>query len=188
MYVVIEGIDTSGKSTQITLLKNIYKDAIFTQEPSNGAFGRQIRELALFGNLDNTTQALLFMADRANHTKEILLPNKNSLIISDRSLISGIAYAQNMDFELLVTINLEISMMPDFAIVLETNEHILKERLSKKKNDDIEKNGIEYLLNIQYRILKTIDRLGIKSIKIPCNKDEQEILSIICENIDSKIV
>ncbi|RAX51491.1 dTMP kinase [Helicobacter sp. 16-1353] len=188
MYVAIEGIDTSGKSTQIYLLKNIYKNAIFTQEPSNSDFGKQIRELALFGNLNNTTQALLFMADRANHTKEILLPNKHQLIISDRSLISGIAYAQSLDFELLININLAISILPDLVIVLEHNEDILKERLSKKKSDNIEQNGIKYLLDIQRRILESIDRLNIEHIKIPCYKDEKEILNIICNKIDSKIL
>lgn len=59
MYVAIEGIDTSGKSTQIELLKTIYKNAIFIQEPSDSIMGKKIRELALFGSLDNTTQALL---------------------------------------------------------------------------------------------------------------------------------
>lgn len=126
------------------------------------------------------------MADRANHTKNILLPNKNALIISDRSLISGIAYGQSLDFELLVKINLAISIKPDLAITLTTNKNILKDRLSKKKHDDIEQCGIEYLLDIQHRILQTIHKLEIDSIQIPCDKNEQEILNIICRAIDSR--
>ncbi|SQC36258.1 thymidylate kinase [Helicobacter fennelliae] len=43
MYVVIEGIDTCGKSTQINLLKRHFINAIFTKEPSDSAIGQFIR-------------------------------------------------------------------------------------------------------------------------------------------------
>lgn len=48
---------------------------------------------------------LLFLADRAEHSERILKPNADKLIISDRSLISGIAYAKDFDFEILRTLN-----------------------------------------------------------------------------------
>lgn len=187
MYIAIEGIDTSGKSTQIALLKDLYPKAIFTQEPSNSDFGKQIRELALYGNLSNKAQALLFLADRANHTEKILLPNKDSLIISDRSLVSGIAYAHSFDLKLLVAINLAISIKPDLIIVLETNEKILKERLSGKKMDNIEQNGVSYLLKIQERIFEAINILDIESITIPCDKSPLEILDSISLSINSRL-
>ncbi|MDE6886363.1 MAG: dTMP kinase [Helicobacteraceae bacterium] len=185
MYIALEGIDTTGKSTQIDLLRNIYKNAIFTKEPSDSVFGNKIRDLALHLNLSNTTQAFLFLADRANHTQEILLPNKDKLIISDRSLISGIAYAKDLDFELLVKMNLEASLPPNLVIILQSNEVILKKRLSNKENDNIEKNGIEYLLNIQDRILHTTKMLEVEHICIDCSLDKFEILKTITSKIDS---
>ncbi|RUM75083.1 MAG: dTMP kinase, partial [Sulfurovum sp.] len=41
MYVIFEGIDTCGKTTQIALLKNRFKDAIITKEPGGTAFGKE---------------------------------------------------------------------------------------------------------------------------------------------------
>lgn len=184
-YVAIEGIDTTGKSTQIALLRERYKNALFTKEPSDGDFGNAIRALALHGNLSNLTQCMLFLADRANHTQTLIAPNVNRLIISDRSLISGVAYADSLDFELSLQINRAVAKMPDLAVILETNEAILKARLAQKENDNIESRGIAYLLAVQERIIKSAKSLGIKTLRIPCDKPKKEILEIICTEIDS---
>ena len=183
MYIVLEGIDTSGKSTQIELLSKKYKNAIFTKEPSSSTFGMQIRELALHSNLDNATQALLFMSDRANHTKEVISPNKDKLIISDRSFISGVAYCSSLDFDLLLKINLSIAQKPDLVVILETNKEILQDRLNSKILDDIENIGIENLLEVQKKIFDIVEILKLRHISIPCNKGKDEIAQII----DSKI-
>lgn len=185
MYVAIEGIDTTGKSTQIALLREIYKDAIFTKEPSEGDFGVKIRELALFGGLDNLTQTLLFLADRANHAQTVVFPNKNRLIISDRSLISGVAYADSLDFDLALQINRVVAKLPDLAVILETNEAILSARLAQKENDNIESRGIAYLLATQERIIKTAQFLHIKTLRIACDLKRDIITQKICGGIDS---
>lgn len=184
-YVVIEGIDTTGKSTQIALLRQRYQNAIFTKEPSDSDFGNAIRTLALHGGLSNLVQCMLFLADRANHTQTLIMPNAGQLIISDRSLISGVAYADSLDFELSLQINRAVAKMPDLAVILETNEAILKARLAQKENDNIESRGISYLLEVQERIIKTAQSLGVKTLRIPCDKPKEEILEIICAEIDS---
>lgn len=184
MYVAIEGIDTTGKSTQIEALRNFYKNAIITKEPSGGAFGSEIRNLALNWEISNITQAFLFLADRANHFQTIIKPNENKLIISDRSLISGIAYAKDLDLDLLVKINLFIAKKPDLAIVLKTDEKILAARLESKKSDNIEKNGIKYLLEIQERILAIARLLEIETLILPCDLSQNEISKKIIEKIN----
>lgn len=184
-YVVLEGIDTTGKSTQIALLRERYKNAIFTKEPSDSDFGDMIRNLALHGDLSNLTQCMLFLADRAHHTQTLIAPNEERLIISDRSLISGVAYADSLDFDLALQINYAVVKMPDLAVILETNEAILKARLSQKNSDNIESRGIAYLLEVQRRIIKTAESLGVKTLRIPCDKPKEEILEMICNEIDS---
>lgn len=188
-YVVLEGIDTTGKSTQITLLRGRYKNAIFTKEPSGGNFGTMIRNLALHGSsgdISNLTQTMLFLADRANHTERVIAPNLNvgNLIISDRSLISGVAYCDSLSFDLALQVNHAVSKTPNLAVILETNEAILRSRLSKKENDNIESRGLEYLLAVQKQIIKTAESLGVKTLKIPCDKPKDEILAVICAEID----
>lgn len=183
-YVVIEGIDTTGKSTQITFLKSHYKNAIFTKEPSDSDFGNIIRKLALHGDISNLTQTMLFLADRAHHTESIITSNANRLIISDRSLISGIAYADSLPFDLALQINRTVAKIPDLCVILVSNEAILRERLSQKENDNIESRGIEYLLEVQKRIIKVSEALGVKTLKIPCDKPQDEILELIYAEID----
>lgn len=184
-YVVLEGVDTTGKSTQIALLRERYKNALFTKEPSEGDFGDKIRTLALHGNLSNLAQCMLFLADRAHHTQTLIAPNAGRLIISDRSLISGVAYADSLDFDLALQINRAVAKIPDLAVILETNEAILSARLAQKENDNIESRGIAYLLEVQERIIKTAKSLGVKSLQIPCDKPKEEILEMICDGINS---
>lgn len=184
-YIVLEGVDTTGKSTQIALLRERYKNAIFTKEPSDSDFGATIRNLALHGDLSNLTQCMLFLADRAHHTQTLIAPNAERLIISDRSLISGVAYADSLDFDLALQINRAVAKMPDLAVILETNEAILSARLSQKNSDNIESRGISYLLEVQGRIIKTAESLGVKTLRIHCDKPKEEILEMICDGIDS---
>ena len=101
MYVVIEGIDTSGKSTQIQELKLALQEAIFTFEPGATPLGKKLRKILLEDSieLDSRAEMLLFLADRAQHAHEILKANPDKLIISDRSLISGMAYAKEYEYE-----------------------------------------------------------------------------------------
>jgi len=90
MYIAIEGIDTAGKSTQIELLKKEFKDFLFIKEPGFTDFGKKIREIIFKDNISKKAELFLFLADRAE-TIEIIKQNFNKTIISDRSVISGIA-------------------------------------------------------------------------------------------------
>lgn len=187
MYVVIEGIDTAGKSTQLELLKNKFKDAVFTKEPGGTALGVKLREMILNGEAKSSlAEMFMFLADRAEHTKEIILKNKSSLIISDRSFISGIAYALDEEIEKLIELNrlATSNVFPNKIILLELSKEELEKRLSAKTNDSIEKRGSNYLLTIQDRLKKTILKLNIDYIFIDASKKIEEIEKEIEEFIN----
>ena len=94
MYIAIEGIDTAGKSTQIAKLAKHFPQAIITKEPGATHIGVDIREMVLSARAKSKkTEFLLFLADRAEHVHEIIEPNQDKMIISDRSAVSGVAYA-----------------------------------------------------------------------------------------------
>ena len=94
MYIAIEGIDTAGKTTQIERLKKHFPDAIITKEPGGTSIGKEIREMVLSAKAQSKkAEFLLFLADRAEHIKEVVEPNLDKMIISDRSAVSGVAYA-----------------------------------------------------------------------------------------------
>jgi len=189
MYILFEGIDTCGKSTQIALMKQKHDEIIITKEPGGTAFGVQAREILLKSQLrSKRAELLLFLADRAEHYEEVIKPNRNKLVISDRGFISGIAYAlANGDFDLetLVDFNrfaLE-GQIPDKVVLFLTDMKTLQERTSGKSLDGIELRGLEYLLRVQEYMKETIKTLDIPHLFIDATDDIETIHEIISNYI-----
>ncbi len=190
MYVIIEGIDTSGKSTQIELLKQKFKDAIFTKEPGGTNLGKEIREILLNGKVvSSIAELFLFLADRAEHFEEVVKPHLAHLVVSDRGFVSGIAYAMSNGLKIELKEMIELnklalnSTFPDMVILLKIDKETIIKRLGKKSHDNIEKRGIEYLLSVQKNMQNILKELGIRYIEIDASKKIEQIHNIIMENI-----
>jgi len=189
MYIVIEGIDTCGKSTQIELLAQAYPQAIITKEPGATELGSKIRELVLFGDdLCPVTELLLFLADRSNHASSVIKPNLGRLIISDRSLVSGMAYAlasKKFDFKWLEKLNRFAmqDIMPEAIVLFQIKEKTLTSRLGDKSHDIIEQRGIKYMLDVQNQLAFVADKLGIQTLLI----DAEDSIGNIHTQIDNFI-
>lgn len=185
MYVAIEGIDTAGKSTQIEALRTLFPEALITKEPGGTPAGIEIRSMVLHGNLTSkTAELLLFLADRAEHTESVILPNINKLIISDRSAVSGMAYAsvQNLcDESTLVMLNrlATSGVLPDTVFILKLTPEELNHRLSQKEHDAIESRGIAYLLSIQDALIASAYALGIQTVVIDATQSIDTITNEI---------
>ena len=180
MYLILEGVDTSGKSTQLELLKNIYPNACFTKEPGGTNLGTKIRAMILHEGVQNhKAELLLFLADRAEHYMSVV--KQHDIVISDRGFISGIAYAlaNHKDYDLKFLTNLNSfaldDKIPDFVVLLEVNESLVKERLRQKSQDMIEKRGIDYLLKVQNLMKEVLKKLEINHIIIDASKEIDEI-------------
>jgi dTMP kinase len=125
--------------------------------------------MVLNGELENKrAEMFMFLADRAEHTEKIIVPNINSLIISDRSCVSGVAYAmvQNVcDIDTLVQLNrlATDNNLPEHVFILKLTPEELTYRLSQKEHDAIESRGIDYLLGIQDALIASALALGIQS-------------------------
>ncbi|EJE3605610.1 dTMP kinase [Campylobacter coli] len=183
MYVVFEGVDCVGKSTQISLLKECFKEAVFTAEPGGTKLGTHLRELLLHKpyQLDKKTELLLFLADRAQHFEEILKTNQNKLIISDRSFISGMAYAKDFENDLLFALNsfaLE-NFFPQKIIFLKGDANLIQERLSQKELDSIEKRGIEYFLSVQDKLEKVLhflkEKISVEILTLDAKESKEKL-------------
>jgi len=189
MYITIEGIDTAGKSTQISKLKEHFPYAIITKEPGGTEVGKEIREIVLSTKAKSKkAEFLLFLADRAEHVKEVIEPNRDKLIISDRSAISGIAYALvqgEIEEKDLVSLNhfATNGIYPQKVFLLYLTKEELEFRLSQKKLDGIELRGSAYLLNIQKAIIEAAKLLNIELITIDAKKSIDEIRDEILNNI-----
>ena len=178
MYIAIEGIDTAGKSTQIELLKKDFKNALFIKEPGFTDTGMKLREIIFKEDISKKTELFLFLADRSETVEKVIKPNFDKLIISDRSVISGIAYGlEYFDFDLLVNLNKFATdgIFPQYVIILKLEKEDLKQRLSQKSHDNIEKRGIDYLLRIQENIINTCNRLEIPYLLINASETKEAI-------------
>jgi len=164
-YLAIEGIDTAGKTTQINRLQARIPTALFIKEPGFTSVGKKLREIVLFQEIHSRTELLLFLADRTELIERVIRPNRSKLIISDRSLVSGIAYgvAGGEGLDQLIRFNKFATggILPDHVVILKLTYQELERRLKGKKRDRIETRGITYLLKIQTLLEEATARLGI---------------------------
>lgn len=189
MYIAIEGIDTAGKSTQISRLTNHFQNAVITKEPGATEIGKEIREMVLSAKAKSKkAEFLLFLADRAEHIKEVIEPNIDKMIISDRSAVSGVAYALiqgEIDKKDLVELNnfATNSTYPKKVFLLKLTKEELEYRLSQKELDGIELRGSEYLLKIQDAIIEAAELLNLDLVVIDATKNIDVITKEILKNI-----
>ena len=191
MYFAIEGIDTAGKSTQIEALAKFHPESIITKEPGATAVGKEIREMVLSARTQSKkAEFLLFLADRAEHIKEVIEPNiGKKMIISDRSAVSGVAYALvqgEIATKDLVALNnfATNGIYPQKVFLLELTKEELAFRLSQKELDGIELRGSEYLLAIQDAIIEATKLLNLELVKIDATQSREDITKEILNNIN----
>lgn len=190
MYVIFEGIDTTGKSTQVALFAQRNKNVLATKEPGGTPTGLKFREMLLGGELKSSFNAelFLFLADRALHYDSVVKPARHErLVISDRGFLSGIAYAcanhSDVDGEFLLNMNrlaLEENY-PEKIVLFLTNETLIKSRLGNKEHDAIEERGVSYLLRIQDIMRRVVKTLPIKVLEVDASLDIETIYTRIEE-------
>jgi dTMP kinase len=141
-FVVVEGLDGSGKSTQAKLLAAKLKSthsAVCTAEPSRGKIGLFIRNRVLFGETryPSEVEALLFAADRIDHINNKIMPllREGCLVISDRYLYSSFAYQGSAGLKLnwIQTINAH-ALKPDLALFIDVSPEVVLQRLKRKRS------------------------------------------------------
>ena len=176
MYVIFEGIDTAGKSTQIERLALRHPEAIITQEPGGTPFGQKARQILLEDTLHSSrAELLLFLADRAEHYDTVIAPNREGLILSDRGFLSGIGYAMasgETGLEELIALN-QFALRgdwPDEIIFFQTDLPTLQARLGEKNADGIEQRGLLYLMEVQQHMLDALAVLGIPYLVVDATR------------------
>jgi dTMP kinase len=142
IFIVIEGLDGSGKTTQAVLLAKKLESThkvLLTAEPSRGKIGTFIREGCLYEDkrLPTEAEALLFAADRIEHMQKELKPalEEGKLIICDRYVYSSLAYqgSAGLSLDWIKTINAR-ALQPDFSVFIDVPAERVLERLKRKKS------------------------------------------------------
>jgi dTMP kinase len=143
LFICIEGIDGSGKTTQarrlVRTLKKKEYNAVYTTEPSKGTFGKIIRKHILQGNnrVPTVIEAILFAADRIDHIQNEIKPllEIGKIVICDRYVYSSIAYqgAASLNQKWIREINKD-AIKPDLAIYIDVPPKIVISRIKRKKS------------------------------------------------------
>lgn len=160
MYIVFEGIDGAGKTTQIKLLKDWLVNNGFqvetVVEPTDSDIGKLIRKLLQDENATSEymqkTLGLLFAADRTLLMNDIeSFQKENKVVISDRSFYSSLVYQEPADW--IEEIN-KFVKIPDIVILLDLD---LKTSVSRTEGKDEFENE-EFLSSVKDKYLELADK------------------------------
>lgn len=198
-FITFEGADGSGKTTQIEKIKAYLEaqghNCILTREPGGSDLGNKIREILLHydGEVDSLCELLLYMADRAQHVKTVILPalNEGKTVLCDRYTDSSVAYqgyARGLDIERIIKLN-EIAtdgIEPDLTIVFDVETEVAMQRVGETK-DRLEKEGIEFHKKLRSGYLelskKFSDRIKVVNSNLGIEEVFEQVKNILDKNI-----
>lgn len=146
MFITLEGIEGSGKTTQLEHIVDYLKgrgcECIVTREPGGTRIGKKIRSILLDPDsreIDPMTELLLYMADRSQHINEIIIPHLASgkLVLCDRYYDATLVYqgyARGIDIEIIQRLHRWVlkDLNPDVTILLDLEPQIGLERAWKE--------------------------------------------------------
>lgn len=141
-FIVFEGLDGSGQSTQAELLHKFLSKrgrlAVLTKEPTQDSrAGKKIRKI-LDKKQKTSPQKLqqLFAQDRKEHLQKTIIPvlKQAKIVISDRYFFSSFAFgaADGLDLKWLIKIN-KVFLMPDITFILKARPEVCLERIAKRR-------------------------------------------------------
>lgn len=171
MLITFEGIDGSGKSTQIELLKDYFlsknKEVVTLREPGGTHLAEKIRELLLSdkNDINPVSELLLFEAARADLTQKEIVPALESrkIVILDRYYDSTTAYqgyGRGLDFNLVKMINkfATFSIVPDITFYLRISYELSLER-RKAASDRMEQAVDDFF----HRLIEGFDQIALEN-------------------------
>ena len=201
-FISFEGIDGSGKSTQIQKLAEFLEardfDIVITREPGGSKGGEEIRNLLLQGNLDRwsaETEILLFTAARRDHLERIILPalEEGKIVICDRFTDSTRMYQgmRGVNLRNLVdTLNDKvIKFDPDLTIVIDINPEISLRRAKSRKTveERFEDFGVDLQMKMRKGFLELAAEFGYRIEVVNGQQSIDKLAQDICSLVKDKL-
>lgn len=188
-FISFEGIEGSGKSTQVKLLAAYLRskghDVLETMEPGATRIGNKIRELLLApkNHMDPLAELLLYYSDRAQHVREIIYPAllRNTIVITDRYTDSTLAYqghARGIDVSIIDALNDIVvpDMKPYLTILLDLDvEEGLRRNRHAQKEDRFELETIEFHNRVRSGFHQIADEDPQRVKVVDSSRDKEEV-------------
>ena len=195
MFVSFEGLDGSGKSTQVELLAQLLRDegrdVVTTREPGGTEVGEQIRQLLLHQNDDIVpwAEASLFAAARAQLVDRVIAPalERGADVICDRFIDSSLAYqgvARGLGVDPVLELNLHATrgVLPDrtFFLALDLDE---ARRRSGEERDRIESEDDEFVAHVDSAFRYLVERFPKRILLVDGTRPPDQLAQTIREQL-----
>jgi len=194
LFIVLEGLDGSGKSTQISLLSermvSLGWPHTVTREPSDGVIGSLVRMSLTDNSLTNEARALLFAADRYQHVHDVITPalEMGKHVLCDRYYYSSMAYQADgvgalsrlVDYNQVVMTNHK----PDMIFFLDVSPEKCMSRIGARNQETAIYENLARLQEDRERFFCAFDRVEEDVTVIDCeNSKEAQVLEILWQHI-----
>ena len=192
LLVVLEGIDGVGKSSALRMIQTAVGDLtgelVLSREPTDGPWGRRLRESATTGRLSLREELELFTRDRRQHVEEIIRPGleRGALVLLDRYYLSTGAYqgARGADPEAVLALNETFAPAPDLVLLLDCDPLVSLERIRRRGGAADEFEKLEALqavrrifLSLRRPFIRVVDAgRGLVVVGAECGRIVRELL------------
>lgn len=190
-FITIEGMDGSGKGTQIQMIKEKWPEFVYVRDPGSTPVGENIRELIFKNDMFSLTESLLYAAARAEMIADIILPAMDSgkNVISDRFLDSNIAYqgfGRGLGFSTIYDIHMaSCKLIPDLTIFLDIPPELSLQRVSG--DDRIERESIEFHKEVYKGYLWLADTMKGRFVKVDATGNPNQIFAKVSKLISEVV-
>ena len=192
-FIVIEGMDGAGTTTQVALLVERLgghgDSVVATREPTEGPIGRVLRAAlrAEPGSPDIRTLPWLFAADRADHLQRTIEPylERGSWVVSDRYYHSSLAYQSlTMPLDRVMALNADFRV-PDLTVYLDVPVDVALDRIKDRSEREI----YEYrekleLVDARYRqVITVLGKRGDRIVVLDGTHPAREVSELIWHEV-----
>ncbi|MFM2170459.1 MAG: hypothetical protein RI957_688 [Verrucomicrobiota bacterium] len=140
LFIVLEGIDGTGKSSHAKRLASYFsslgREVVLSREPTDGPWGRKLRESASTGRLDPESELEYFLRDRREHVEQLIRPAlaEGKVVILDRYYFSTMAYqgSRGFDPQEIRRRNEEFAPVPDWLFILDVEIDTALQRIGHR--------------------------------------------------------
>jgi dTMP kinase len=196
VFVTFEGLDGSGKSTQLELLRSYLagsgREVVATREPGGTPLGEELRRLLLRGEeMTPWAEAALFAAARAEHVESLIRPAlaRGAAVLCDRYIDSSVAYqgggrGLGLDDVLAMSLQATGSLLPDVTFLLLLEPEEAAARLDGDP-DRIERERAEFRERVHEAYRELARRFPERIVAVDGKLPPERIAEVVRERVDS---